>query len=439
MQVPSPVSPAQLRAQDFSSATSLEGWICKSLEEVKHEPTHYNNLGENATITIEDVRWALRVSSKGKAPGLTGLTNDILFHASDYAIIPLANFMTTVLQTGIIPQDCLNALVLSIPKTDAPTNILETRPIALTECILKLLTKIITARISAVWQEHGTITQHQYASLPGMGVDTPLQITRCIFEEAAEERRTLGKKHARHLHVLYVDYSKAFDSCETWLLESAMRRMGVPETTIALFADLDSNTQNALKTEGGKTASFHPERGAWQGETCSPLRFVAILQILLDQLAKTKKGWRMSTGDTIFGHAYMDDCFLVAEDNESLQELADILSQFCAAIGLKLNAGKSFYSTTDPNPNHSISIYDPATNTSKHTQKVPPTAPIRYLGVHFTLDLNWKTQKTLVDQKIKKICDGIRRSPLSYTQSVVAANLLAGGLANFHFLIVDFS
>ena len=73
------------------------------------------------------------------------------------------------------------------------------------------------------------------------------------------------------------------------------------------------------------------------------------------------------TGDTIFGHAYMDDCFLVAEDNESLQELADILSQFCSAIGLKINAGKSYYSTTDPNPNLAIFISDPATNTSKHT------------------------------------------------------------------------
>ena len=146
-QVPPPVSSAQRRAQDFSQATNLEGWICKALEEVKHEPIHYSNLGEDATITLEDVRWALRVSSKGKAPGLTGLTNDILFHASDYAIAPLARFMTTVLRTGTIPQDCLNALVLAIPKTDAPTNILETRPIALTECVLKLLTKIITARI----------------------------------------------------------------------------------------------------------------------------------------------------------------------------------------------------------------------------------------------------------------------------------------------------
>ena len=46
--------------------------------------------------------------------------------------------------------------------------------------------------------------------------------------------------------------------------------------------------------------------------------------------------------------------------------------------------------------------------------------------------------KNFSRSKIKNICEGIRRSPLNYTQSVVAANLLAGGLANFHFLIADF-
>ena len=146
----------------------------------------------------------------------------------------------------------------------------------------------------------------------------------------------------------------------------------------------------------------------------------------------------MSTGDIIFGHAYMDDCFLVTEDNESMQALADILSQFCAAIGLKLNASKSYYTTTDPNPDLKITVYNPETNKCETTKRVPPTEPIRYLGVYFTLDLKWKAQADFIDLKIKNICEGIRRSPLSYSQSVVAANLLAGGLANFHFLIADF-
>ena len=82
----------------------------------KHEPSYYKNLDKTATVTVEDVRWALKFSSKGKAPGLTGLTNDILFHSSDYVIQPLANFMTTVLRTGVIPQDWLEALILAIPK-----------------------------------------------------------------------------------------------------------------------------------------------------------------------------------------------------------------------------------------------------------------------------------------------------------------------------------
>jgi hypothetical protein len=134
----------------------------------------------------------------------------------------------------------------------------------------------------------------------------------------------------------------------------------------------------------------------------------------------------------------MDDCFLVAEDNASLQALADILSQFCAAIGLNINASKSYYTTSDPDTDLKITVFDPLTKHCIPTKRIPSTEPIRYLGVYLTVDLKWKMQREFVDQKIKTICEGIRRSPLSYTQSVVAANLLAGGLANFHFLIADF-
>ena len=169
--IPSPVSPEQRRARDVTTAVGMEGWIRTALEEIKHEPEDYINLNHKATVTLQDVRWALRVSAKGKAPGITGLTNDILFHSSDYVIQPLANFMTSVLQTGTIPQDWLEALILAIPKTDAPTSILETRPIALTKCVLKLLTKIITSRIATVWMENGTITQSQYASLPHLQIE----------------------------------------------------------------------------------------------------------------------------------------------------------------------------------------------------------------------------------------------------------------------------
>ena len=436
--VPPPVPEEERRLKDYSNATTLPRWIAKALEETKLNPDYYKRLDEHATVTVADLRWALKHSSKGKAPGLTGLTTDILFNASDYTLMPLAAFMTHALRSGTLPEDWLHALVLSVPKTDSPTCILETRPIALTEVTLKLLTKIITARISAAWMDNRHLTQDQYASLPGMGVDTPLQITRCMIEEHLEERAT-NPHSARHIHMLYVDYSKAFDSCESWLLEAALRRMGIPETTIRFFADLDSHTQNSLKMETGKTKPFHPGRGAWQGETCSPLRFVAILQILIDHLAKQNIGWKTSTGDVIFGHAYMDDCLLVAESNEDLQKLASILSEFCAAIDLKLNASKSYYTTSDPDESLNITVFNPTTNTHEPTNRKAKTDTIRYLGVHFSLNLDWRTQRQLVEEKVNNIAQGIARSQLGYQQSVVAANLLAGGLANFHFLIADFS
>ena len=86
--VSTPDSQAQRRARDFTTAMGMEGWIQSSLGELKHEPSDYKNLDEKATITVEDVRWALKFSSKGKARGLTGLTNVILFHSSDYNTTP---------------------------------------------------------------------------------------------------------------------------------------------------------------------------------------------------------------------------------------------------------------------------------------------------------------------------------------------------------------
>ena len=109
----------------------------------------------------------------------------------------------------------------------------------------------------------------------------------------------------------------------------------------------------------------------------------------------------MSTGDIIFGHAYMDDCFLVAEDNASLQALADILSQFCAAIGLNINPSKSYYTTSDPDTDLKITVFDPLTKHCIPTKRITSTEPIRYLGVYFTVDLKWKMQREFVDQKIK--------------------------------------
>ena len=95
----------------------------------------------------------------------------------------------------------------------------------------------------------------------------------------------------RHIHVLYCDYAKAFDSIRpTFIVEAALRTLGVPERFIDLFNYMDTRAWNKISTEHGLSHGFHPQRGIHQGDSASPLRFIAVLNILMHKLKQKNKG-----------------------------------------------------------------------------------------------------------------------------------------------------
>jgi hypothetical protein len=272
----------------------------------------------------------------------------------------------------------------------------------------------------------------QHSSLPGHSVSAPLHIVRCIYKEAAEERKYNPKP--RHLHVLYCDYAKAFDSIPGFIVDAALRTMGVPEHFINIFNFMDTQAWNKISTEHGLSPGFHPQRGIRQGDSASPLRFIAVLNILMQKLKSENKGWRTKSGDLIFGHAYADDCWLVADNHADLQVMANIVAQFCNTIQLGINHKKSYYTTTDPNAPHITFIQ--TEGPTKPATKVPPSNPVRYLGIHLTLDLKWAHHVNIMDKHIRAICANLENAPITYPQAQIAVNLMLGGFANFHFQYV---
>ena len=69
-----------------------------------------------------------------------------------------------------------------IPKEASPLSLDETRPIALMEVALKLLTNIIANRTLRAWVKHKSLEDSQYAFLPGISTADPLQVARCVYE-----------------------------------------------------------------------------------------------------------------------------------------------------------------------------------------------------------------------------------------------------------------
>jgi hypothetical protein len=390
--------------------------------------------GYSEPITAHHIADKLSRLKKGKAPGASGLTIDILSHSTYEVHNAVATLLNTCIREGKVPSQWHTAHILTVPKTEHPTGLNQVRPIALLEVLLKLLTSFQADGLSKVWYESNIFEGTQHSSLPGHSVAAPLHIVRCIYEAAAQQRLS-NQPNKRHMHVLYCDYAKAFDSIPGFIVEAAMRTLGVPEQHLALFAELDKKAWTKILTSHGLTNGFHPEKGIRQGDSASPLRFIAILNILMETLKEKKIGWRTETGEIVFGHAYADDCWLITESQEDLQTLTDIVSQFCNAIHLGINSSKSYYTTTDDTAADIMITLPDGSQSPAAKRKY--TDSIRYLGINISLDLNWKNHIAIMDEHIRAVCNKINSAPISYVQSQFACNLILGGFANFHFQFVD--
>jgi hypothetical protein len=95
-------------------------------------------------------------------------------------------------------------LIIPLPKKHHITSLLDTRPIALLETCLKILTGIINARTLKCWVQHKTLHPAQYAFIPGSSSADPVHIARCVYEisnERIKQKMLEAKDTSTFIHV----------------------------------------------------------------------------------------------------------------------------------------------------------------------------------------------------------------------------------------------
>ena len=91
---------------------------------------------------------------------------------------------------------------------------------------------------------------------------------------------------------------------------------------------------------------------------------------------------------------------LLAGDGAAMQAQLDKVSLYSAWSGMFLYAGKCeasaiLHATSAPTDKHAVrQALDPLRICGEPLKCVPPTHPFKYLGIQFTLSLNWRHQWT---------------------------------------------
>ena len=152
--------------------------------------------------------------------------------------------------------------------------------------------------------------------------------------------------------LLFVDFTKAFDSIHRGKMEQILLAYGLPKETIAAITILYRNTKVKVHSSDGDTEYFDIVAGVLQGDMLAPYLFIICLDYVLrtsiDKMKEngfelTKKRSRRYPAKAITDVNYANDIVILANTPNQAETLLHSLEWATAGIGLHVNAPKTEY------------------------------------------------------------------------------------------------
>ena len=208
----------------FSRDIPMEAWethMRKVLESKDTRPPREQQWTERATnhepVTTEELKKAIRSAPNGKACGPDHLYNEHLKAALPQLQDAWTSLINECLRRGSIPDGWRGSTVKMLykgkGKVDDPNAY---RGIALECALFKIMTKILTERLTDLTDHH--IPEQQFGFRRGRST---LHAVRCLQQDIEEALRLPRRK----LHIIFIDFSKAFDTLNRKLLVTKLEHL----------------------------------------------------------------------------------------------------------------------------------------------------------------------------------------------------------------------
>ena len=305
-----------------------------------------NNLRKK--ISADEVEKALKESANDKSPGLDGIPTELwrLLHQQyksadekerhEFCNITevLAYIFNDIAEHDITEGTGFNdGWMCPIYKKKEADNIANYRPITILNTDYKLLTKAIATRLSDVAPH--LIHPDQAGFIRG----------RSIFDQIEQTSTIINYAHLKGINgaIIALDQEKAYDKIVHSYLWKILQRLGFPDEMIRTIKLLYTNAQTSVIINGVISESFTVTRGVRQGDPMSCILFNLGIEPLASNIRKSDiKGIDIPKLDepakvTLFA----DDTTVILAENDSLNELMEIMDQWCRVSGAKFNVEKT--------------------------------------------------------------------------------------------------
>ena len=242
----------------------------------------------------------------------------------------LQRLLQKIYNTGFIPSQLKQSLFIRIPKKVNALQCSEHRTISLMSHVIKVLLKIIIRR------NKGTINREVGETQSGfrekMGTREGLLNFRLIVDKYQEVNKNIC--------VCFIDYEKAFDRVYHQNLMEILKAQEIDGKDLKLLQNLYWQQMATIKLdETEESKEFPIQRGVRQGCVISPQLFNLYTEMIFRH-ADTLKGINIG-GRNITNLRFADDTALMAENEEELQKIVDMVKEKSLMLGLKMNVKKT--------------------------------------------------------------------------------------------------
>ena len=232
--------------------------------------------------------------------------------------------------TGTLAQSHETSYLRLIPKEGKDIRELKNwRPITLSNCDFKIITKSLSTRLAQAIAN--IITPNQTAYIKNRQITDNLHIMLYSTEKSTDSM------------IVSLDAEKAFDSIEHWYIKKILEKIGL-RSFVETFDLLYRNQGVNIILNGNNAGKYNIKNGVKQGDALSCILFILGVEPLLRNINDDRNITEVRINGIAVPKAlaYADDiACIIHPDSNSLQRIFDHYDKLTSISGLKLNADKT--------------------------------------------------------------------------------------------------
>jgi ribonuclease HI len=313
---------------EVGKASADQDWegTLASIEAMSDEPAN------EPVFTLEELVAARKDIDARKAAGPDGLPSDFLLLLPDDALPHVLALFNKCWRSLEIPAGWRTATIRPLLKATKPAmDPSSYRPIWLTSTLCKWMERTVKRRLDR-FTEAIPETRLDLAQGGGRkGRDAEEQIG------AVTETMRQVLRRGQHAVMLYVDFTKAFDTVPRTTLLRRLATRGLPKNMVRWLAAFLQNRKIDVDVDGEKSDAMVIEDGVPQGSVLGPTLYLLFLDDLLAKLRVLG----------IHAVAYVDDLTVLIKGDDLHKVLCDaqgalnIIDSWCVENGVALSAQKT--------------------------------------------------------------------------------------------------